>query len=156
MIYKSRLPLHLQPLRQPQYKQYTRTQMLTRHTIVISLSSSSACVCLVQTRPNTGHECTCIICFCFCLYLITYEQLNRVVTLQDENTPHFTYRLWGLHGKMSRIAGLVLVLWKHVSSGRLRHIWLPTKYGVSSLITRHVRTHTRLYNFRGTAHYYST
>ena len=33
MIYKLRLPLHLQPLRQPQHKQYTRTRMLELRTI---------------------------------------------------------------------------------------------------------------------------
>ena len=33
MIYKLRLPLHLQPLHQPQHKQFTRTRMLELRTI---------------------------------------------------------------------------------------------------------------------------
>ena len=41
MLYKSRLPLHLQPLRQPEHEQYTRTRMLelrdyeTRNTLSV-------------------------------------------------------------------------------------------------------------------------
>ena len=33
MIYKLRLLLHLQPVSQPQYEQYTRTRMLELRTI---------------------------------------------------------------------------------------------------------------------------
>ena len=36
MIYKLRLPLHLQPLRQPQHKQYTCTRMLELRPISTS------------------------------------------------------------------------------------------------------------------------
>ena len=42
MIYKLRLPLHLQPLRQPQHKQYTRTRMLKLRPISTQVTPGAA------------------------------------------------------------------------------------------------------------------
>ena len=40
-IYKLRLPLHLQPLRQPQHKQYTCTRMVELRLISTRLAKES-------------------------------------------------------------------------------------------------------------------
>ena len=57
MICKLRLPLHLQPLRQLQHKQYTRTRMLELWTIETRFLLNEEAGRLDRLQPTVKHGC---------------------------------------------------------------------------------------------------